>query len=193
MDSTVTATSFDFPTPPEVAPPGLDAMAHSSVGPIRPSLGRRALRALARFLIACFIGVGTTLALQSYGDAARAMIANSWPQFGWLAPQTAPLAQTTPDVVAPPTAETTASPDLQQFAAALASLRQSVDQLSAQLAAGQRQVADDIAKLQADEQKILRKLSAVPPRVDAASAHKPIPPTAPPSSSTPPSPSAQAR
>jgi len=46
--------------------------------------------------------------------------------------------------VAPPTAETTASPDLQQFAAALASLRQSVDQLAAQVAAGQRQVTDDI-------------------------------------------------
>src|SRR6516165_6060389 len=49
-----------------------------------------------------------------------------------------------PSKVAPPTAETTASPDLQQFAAALASLRQSVDQLAAQVAAGQRQVTDDI-------------------------------------------------
>jgi hypothetical protein len=182
MDSTVTPTSFEF-----------EPMAHPSVGPIRPSLGRRTLRALARFLIVSFIGVGATLAWQSYGDAARAMIANSWPQFGWLAPQTAPLAQTTPDVVAPPTAETTASPDLQQFAAALASLRQSVDQLAAQVAASQRQVTDDIAKLQADEQKILRKVSAAPPRADAAPAHKPTPPTAPPSPSTPPSPSAQAR
>ena len=161
--------------------------------PDRPSLGRRASRALTRFLIIFSIGGGATLVWQSYGDAARVMLANSSPQLGWLAPVTIPFAQTTPDVVAPPTAETTASPDLQQFAAALASLRQSVDQLAAQVAAGQRQVADDIAKLQADEQKILRKVSAAPPRADTAPAHKPTPPTAPPSSSTPPSPSAQAR
>jgi hypothetical protein len=71
------------------------------------------------------------------------MLANSSPQLGWLAPETAPLAQTTPDVVAPSAVETTASPDLQQFASALASVRQSVDQLAAQLAAGQRQVAEE--------------------------------------------------
>ena len=161
--------------------------------PDRPSLGRRASRALARFLIIFSIGGGATLAWQSYGDAARAMLANSSQQLGWLAPVTAPLAQTTPDVVAPPARETTASPDLQQFAASLASVRQSVDQLAAQLAAGQRQVADDIAKLQADEQKILRKLSAAPPRADAAPAHKPTPLTMPPAPQAPPSPSAQAR
>jgi hypothetical protein len=164
--------------------------------PDRPTLGRRASFALTRFLIVSFIGVGATLAWQSYGDTARAMIANSWPQLGWLAPQTAPLAQTTPDVVAPPAAETTASPDLQQFAAALTSVRQSVDQLAAQLAAGQRQVADDISKLQADEQKILRKLSATASGAAAAPAtapHKLAPVTAPSPPSAPPSPSAQAR
>jgi hypothetical protein len=156
----------------------------------RPPLGRRASRALARFLIIFSIGGGATLAWQSYGDAARAMLANSSAQLGWLAPVTA---QTPADLVAPPAPETTASPDLQQFAAALTSVRQSVDQLAAQLAAGQRQVAEDIAKLQADEQKILRKLSAAPPRADAAPAHKPTPATVPPAPPAPPSPSAQAR
>jgi hypothetical protein len=34
--------------------------------------------------------------LQLYGDAARATIANLSPQLGWLAPQTAPVAQTDP-------------------------------------------------------------------------------------------------
>src|SRR5262249_49826315 len=105
----------------------------------RPSLGKRASRGLTRFLIIFSLGIGATLAWQSYGDAARAMLANSSPQLGWLAPQPAPLAQTTPSMVLPPAAES-ASSDLQQLTAAVASMRQSVDQLAAQLAAGQQQV-----------------------------------------------------
>jgi hypothetical protein len=53
-------------------------------------IGKRASRTLARFLITFCIGVAATVAWQSYGDAAREMIANSSPQLGWLAPQTAP-------------------------------------------------------------------------------------------------------
>src|SRR5262245_49352205 len=165
----------------------------------RPSLGKRASRGLARFLIIFSIGIGATMAWQSYGDTARAMLANSSPQLGWLAPQTAPLAQTAPDMVVPPAADT-ASSDLQQLKAALASMRESVDQLAAQVAAGQQQVADNIAKLHADEQKILQKLSATPqklsattPGATAAPVRKPAPVTAPPSPSASPSPSAQAR
>jgi len=151
---------------------------------IRPSLARRALRGLARLLIVFSIGVGTTLAWQLYGDAARAMIASSSSQLGWLAPQTAPVVPTAPDVVPPAAA---ALPDLEQLALGLAAVRQSVDQLTAQLAAGQQQMGTDIAKLQADEQAILHKLSAAPPRAAAAPAHKPSPVT------PPPAPSAQAR
>jgi outer membrane murein-binding lipoprotein Lpp len=183
---------------PDLARPGLDPM-DSSVGAMGPSLGGRASRGLARFLIIFSIGIGATLAWQSYGDAARAMLANSSPQLGWLAPQTAPLAQTTPSMVTPPAADT-ASSDLQQLTAAVASMRQSVDQLAAQLAAGQQQVADNIAKLHADEQKILQKLSATPqklsgtpPGATAAPARKPTPATAPPSPSASPSASAQPR
>jgi hypothetical protein len=181
-------TEPKLPTNLGAARPGLDPMAGSSVGAMRPSLGERASRGLLIFSI----GIGATLAWQSYGDAARAMLANSSPQLGWLAPQTAPLAQTTPSMVVPPAADT-ASSDLQQLTAALASMRQSVDQLAAQLAAGQQQVADNIAKLRADEQKILQKLSATPPGATAAPARKPAPVTAPPSPSASPSPSAQAR
>src|SRR5215475_14222779 len=89
---------------PDLARPGLDPM-DSSVGAMGPSsLGGRASRGLARFLIIFSIGIGATLVWQSYGDAARAMLANSSPQLGWLAPQTAPLAQTTPSMVMPPAA-----------------------------------------------------------------------------------------
>jgi hypothetical protein len=48
-------------------------------------------------------------------------------------------------------------------------VRQSMDQLAAELTAGQRQMAGDIAKLQAE-------ISA-PPQPAAAPARKPLPPT----------------
>src|SRR5262245_45729415 len=140
----------------------------------RPSLGRRASRGLARFLIIFCTGVAATLAWQSYGDAAREMIANSYPQLSWLAPQAAPpLAQTASDTPAPaPSAAP--SPELKQLkemSLAFATMRQSVDQL----AAGQQQMADGIAKLTADQQQLLQKISAPPPRPAAAPARKPLP------------------
>jgi hypothetical protein len=111
------------------------------------------------------------------------MIASSSPQLGWLAPQTAPVVQTTPDVPVPAAAAT--SPDLQQLALGLASVRRSVEQLAVQLGAGQQQLVGDIAKLNADEQEILHKLSAALPRPAPAAARKPAPVL--------PSPSPQAR
>jgi hypothetical protein len=186
MDSRFSPPQSKVPMHLGAARPALDAMTRSAANSIRPSLGKRASRLgkrasrrLARFLIMFGIGVGATLAWQSYGDAARAMIANSSPQLGWFAPQTAPIARTTPDVVAP-AAPGTASADVQQLALGLASMRQSVDQLGAELAAGQRQVAGDIARLQVDEQEILQKLSATPPRSAAVPARKPASVTAPP-------------
>jgi hypothetical protein len=140
----------------------------------RPSLGRRASRALARFLITFCIGVAATLAWQSYGDAAREMIARSSPQLGWLAVQAAPIAQTTPDIIA--SAEPAApSPELRAISLGLATVRQSIDQLVAQFAAGQEQMARDITKLEAAEQEILHKFSAPPPRPAEAPARKPVP------------------
>ena len=180
MDSTFTPIQSDFnphlrATRPTVDP-GKRPTPDAAI--MRPSLARRVLRRLARFLIVFCVGVGTILAWQSYGDAARAMIANSSPQLGWLAPQTAPVVPIAP---APAGA---ASSDVQQLAFGLAAVRQSVDQLTAQLAAGQGQMGGDIAKLQADEQEILHKLSATPLRPTAAPAHKPAPVTPPPSPST---------
>lgn len=58
------------------------------------SLGKQASFALARFLITFCSGVAATLAWQSYGDAARKMIANSSAQHRWSAPQAAPVAAT---------------------------------------------------------------------------------------------------
>ena len=147
--------------------------------------GEARLPFFARFLIIFCIGVAATLAWQSYGDAAREMIANSSPQLGWLAPEAAPVAQTTPPDVVAPTPPATPSPDVQQIKAmllGLAAVRQSVEQL----AAGQEQMTGEIAKLQAAEQEILNKISASPPRPAAAPARKPAPLTPLPSSQAPP-------
>ena len=118
---------------------------HGQFSRTRPSLGKRASRTLAPFLITFCIGVAATLAWQFYGDTAREMIANSYPQLGWLAPQAAPLAQTAPNTVAPaaPAALSPEVPQLKAMAASLAAVRQSVDQL----AAGQQQMVGDIANL----------------------------------------------
>jgi hypothetical protein len=186
MNVRFTPTQSEFPTPLRAAGSTVNATKRSSLdaASMRPSLARRALRRLARLFIVFCVGVGTTLAWQSYGDAARAMIAKSSPQLSWLASQTEPVLPTAPQVGTPPGGTST---DVQQLALGLAALRLSVDQLTAHLAASQRQMVDDIAKLQADEQEILRKLSAPPPRPTAAPAQKPA------SVTPPPSPPVQAR
>jgi len=114
--------------------------------------GKRAWRVLGRFLIAFGIGVAATLAWQSWG-----------------APPAAPVAGA---VSAVP------SPDQEELKAVwlgLASVRQRVDQIAAQLAAGQEQMTRDINKLQAVEEDILDKISAPPPRLAIAPTHKPAP------------------
>ena len=65
-----------------------------SVASTPSSLGKQTSFALARFLITFCSGVAATLAWQSYGDAARKMIASSSLQLGWSAPQAAPEAAT---------------------------------------------------------------------------------------------------
>jgi hypothetical protein len=135
MDPRFRPTQSEFPPHVRAVRPTVNAMKGAPVvaAPKRPSLGKRALRGLAPLLIIFCAGVGTTLAWQSYGDATRAIIANSSPQLAWLAPQTAPVAPTASDAVAPAVAT---SSDVQRLALGLAAVRQSVDLLTGQVAAG---------------------------------------------------------
>jgi PPE-repeat protein len=140
----------------------------------RPSLGKRVMRSLTRLVIIFCIGFAAALGWQSYGDAAREMIASSFPQLDWLAPQAAPHAQIASEGAAL-AAPSTPSPELQQLremSSAFATMRQSLDQL----AANQQQMAGDIAKLRSDQQEVLQRISAPPPRPAAAPARKPAPP-----------------
>jgi hypothetical protein len=158
--------------------------------PRRPrSLAKRTSLALVRFLITFCIGVGATLAWQSYGDTAREMIANASPQFAWLAAPAAPAALDPAETVAP--AEPAGTPaslavDQQQLSAVsldLDGVRQSVDRIAVgqdqmtrtigQLVAGQEQMTREIAKLQSIEQYILYKNSESPPRPAPAAPPRP--------------------
>jgi hypothetical protein len=123
----------------------------------RRSLGRRAFRSLARFLIAVFIGVVGTLAWQSYGEATKQTIAiclqgwsrqtcvdtakqmiASWPgQLGWTPPE---IAAEPPRAVPAFGQNAQQAAPVAQFAAMagdLAALRQRAEQF----AVGQEQLA----------------------------------------------------
>jgi hypothetical protein len=122
---------------------------------------KRKSRPVVRFLVTFCIGVAATLTWQSFGDAARQVVASSSPVLGWLAPRVASLAQVDSDQ-APPAGPAMASTGLQQPRAALldlAAVRQSVEQVAAQ----NQQVVGDIAAMQTAQQAILRKLSTPPP------------------------------
>ena len=150
----------------------LELIRRRAGGAVNPT---ETMEILMRFLISFCIGIAVTVAWQSYGDAAREMIANSSPQLGWLAPQDA-VAQTASAAMAP--TESSLDPQqLKAMSADLAVVRQRVDQLAAQVAAGQEQIGRDFAaKLQTVEQEILDKVSAPPRQQAAAPIHKPTPP-----------------
>lgn len=129
------------------------------------------LRRFIRFLITVGLGVGGTLAWQSYGDTAREMLAAADPRLEWLAPEDAAPPSVAPTRSAAPATVASAAPmpsaDSQQINRVwlnLADVRKSVDDLAAEVAAGRQQTADEIAKLQASTQDILTRISSPPPR-----------------------------
>ena len=140
----------------------------------QPSLHKRAARGLARVLIIFTMGIAATLGWQSYGDATREMIASSYPQLGWLAPETVP-AKSTLETTSSIVSSTTS--DSQEKTVAAESIPERTSPIAPdQLAARQQQMANDIATLKAAEQNILRKISSAPPaRPAAAPPRKPAP------------------
>jgi hypothetical protein len=130
-----------LPVTPSNEPPILSAtLENDRFANAQPSHYKRASRALSRFLVAFCIGVAAALAWQSYGDAARKIIANSYPQLRWLGPQAEPVAQKAPQRIALDT-----SPDHHQFDAMardLHAMQQSVEQI----AAGQERITRTIDK-----------------------------------------------
>jgi hypothetical protein len=124
---------------------------------------------LSRSILAFGIGIGATLAWQSYGDMARQIIAGSYPQLSWLAPRAA-AAQTADALPAVSTDQ-----EIRALTLGLTAMRQRVDQLAAQIAAGQDQLTRDIsARLQAAQRDITDRIAATQPRsADPAQVRKP--------------------
>jgi hypothetical protein len=97
-----------------VVGPSIDTTLHSAepkddrFQSVRPSFGRRASRALARFLIPAFIGVAGTLALESYGEAAKQIIASWVPQLGWPISLLSQLGRLQPAINSPSSSESVA-------------------------------------------------------------------------------------
>jgi hypothetical protein len=120
----------------------------------RPSITTRIIRALGRFAVAVLIGVGATLAWQSYGGE----MVRAWaPSLGWLLPASPPD---------PAVTSTELQQQLKPMAIDLALVRRSEEQLAAnqdQLARKQDQMAQAIATMQAAEQDISQKILALAP------------------------------
>jgi len=124
-------------------------------------------RALTRFLIAVLIGVGATLAWQSYGDVAREMLAARLPTLAWLLS----VSKTSPVVAATPADP---MPRLESLVSSLDYVRRSVEQLALK----QDEMARNIAALQAVESDIRQQVSSTPqsPAQQAVSISQPKPP-----------------
>jgi hypothetical protein len=175
---------------------------------------RRPSRAFGRYLVGICIGVAATLAWQSYGEATKRIIATSAPELGWSpegkqmiagwveqlgwtkpqadaegtvvrspvpeTPQAAPVVQTAPAVVAPSIAPSIDPEQVQQMTQSLATLGQAVERI----AAGQDQMAREIARLDSAVAELNVKIPEPRPQPPAAAAHKPA--RVPPQSSRPP-------
>jgi hypothetical protein len=154
-------------TKPSIDPPHPYRFGEGQLASGRPSIGRRIFRTLARFSIAVLIGVGATLGWQSYGDAAKEMLAAQAPTLAWV------LSVSTKSPVVAAT-----STDPMQQLAPLASNLYAVRRSVEQLAAKQEQMAQNIAALQAVEEDVRQKMSSTPsaPAQQAASIPQPKPP-----------------
>ncbi|SRR6266566_2328999 len=133
--------------PPPVRPPALE---NDPLPNRQPSVRKRASRALARFLMAFCIGVAASLAWQSYRDAARQIIANSYPQLRWLAPQAELVAQKGPEtnaLVAP-----SFNQQLNAMSFKIDAMVESIDQI----AVGQAHMARTIDQIVAGQEQTTR-------------------------------------
>jgi septal ring factor EnvC (AmiA/AmiB activator) len=148
--------------------------------------------ALTRVLIT---GAAAILAWQSYGDAARKIIAGTYPQLGWLVPWTARIAYSAPDAIAL-AAQAAPSPEqrLNTISLDLDAMRQNVDRIAItqdqitrnvdQLTAGQQRMTRTVDQLTAGQERMTREISKLvaqqskpPPR--PASTRKPMLPSSP--------------
>jgi hypothetical protein len=135
----------------------------------RASIGSRIVRSVIRFVAAILIGVGLTLALQSYADELSGIITTWVPSVAWLLPPQAPK-QSGEAAIASEVAQ-----QIKLIAIDLAIVRRNVGQLAAnqdQFAAKQEQMNQNLATLQQVEQDVRQQvLSSPAPKVVHPPAH----------------------
>jgi hypothetical protein len=146
------------------APPARSADLKNDQSPNRSSswLGKLAPLAFARYLIAFFIGVTATVGWQTYGDAAREMIA----------PAASSADQQRFNALGLDLDEVRQSID--RVATSIATSQEQITRSVDQLAAGQQQMTREITKLQAVEQYVLYKNSEPAQRPAPAPMSKPV-------------------
>jgi hypothetical protein len=162
---------------------------YDRLGAIEGEMKRRRSGGFVRYLVAILIGVAATLAWQSYGEAAKQIIATRAPELGWSPEAKQMIASWTlgwtkppasPEKIAPETVAPKAPPapsidpaQVQQMVQSLATVRETVQEVAAR----QEQTARDIASLESAVAEILLKTPGPPPQPPAAPARKPTPTT----------------
>jgi hypothetical protein len=144
---------------PTVRPADLKNDGH----PGRSSVGKRALISLVRFLIVFCIGGSAALAWQSYGDPVREMIASSYKQLSWLAPQAEPVPQNAPAVIGI-VSRTASSHDQQRPNAMsddLEAVRQDIDRIAVSIAFGQVQLTSSADRMATSQQQIAHSVELI--------------------------------
>jgi hypothetical protein len=190
------SSSLSDPNEHDVAPlvPSLElplhAPPHQNDRPAsdRPSIGRRIFRALVRFFIAVLIGVGATLAWQSYGDEAREAVRTRAPSLVWLLPVSTPKSDLAAvrssleqlavkqEQIAQAVPSFDSVQQLEPITRDLAAVRSSLEQLAVK----QEQMAQNIATLQAVVERDMRQTtsSPLPSQAVPLPPHKPKQPAA---------------
>jgi len=121
---------------------------------------RRIFRAVFRFFFVALIGVGATIAWQSYGGQAMDMVRAWAPSLGELLP----ASRGSP--AAPPVTSAEVQEQLKPIATEVAAVRRTIEQLTAnqdQLSRTLQQMVQSMAALQAAEQQLNQRLSSSPP------------------------------
>jgi hypothetical protein len=137
----------------------------------RPSIANRILRSVGRFFAAVLIGVGLTLAGQSYSEQLNGLITGWAPSLAWLV--SAPSPKKTEPAISPEIAQ-----QMKLIAVDLAIVRRNIEQLAAnqdQFAAKQEHMNQNIAMLQQVEQDARQQVVAPPaPKTVHPPAHNPL-------------------
>jgi hypothetical protein len=128
----------------------------------RSSVGKRAWVPLVLFLTIFCIGVGATIAWQSYG--AREMIASSHPQVS--GPQAEPLVQNAPDVLASRTASSADQRQPNGMLLDFDAVRQSIDRVATSIASSQGRMTSSADQIATTQEQMARGVDQIARSID---------------------------